>query len=401
MNCSVLNEKLDKGLIKTPCYIADMCVLDNHIARMKEIAGDTVKLCYAMKANPFLTKHIDEQVGCIEVCSPGELEICMELKVPGKDIIFSGVNKTAQNIEAAMRYGVDIITLESVKHFELVKSYCTANNCPAKVLIRLSSGAQFGMALNELKDIIKNRDEYPQLEIVGIHYFTGTQKKQAAKDIEEINLIDELIKSLRDDYGYECKLFEYGPGLAVPYFEGEDFDARYEALKELVAYVKELNPQYRITFELGRFFVAESMQYLTTVEDIKRTADINICLVDGGIHHLNYYGQNMAMRVPRIEVIRRDDKGVGITGSIDEEDGNWKVCGSLCTFADTLVRKVELGKLSLGDVLVFGDAGAYSVTEAPVLFLSRRMPDIYVCETSGVINTLRKDKEAFVLNMQE
>lgn len=401
MNSSVLREKLEKGIINTPCYVADMQTLDRHIDRMLEIAGDNVELCYAMKANPFLTSHMDDRIHRIEVCSPGELEICIAKGIPASDIIFSGVNKTAENIARALEYGVDVITLESVKHFTLVREYCEKNGCSVKVLIRLSSGAQFGMALSELEKIVANRDKYPCLDIIGIHYFTGTQKKQASKDIEEINLIDELIKSLKATYGYECKLFEYGPGLAVPYFEGEDFEARYDALSELVQYIKELNAGYSVCFELGRFFVAESMQYLTKVEDIKRTADINICLVDGGIHHLNYYGQNMAMRVPRIEVIKMPDEMVGKTGEIDREDANWKVCGSLCTFADTLVRKVELGKVDMGDVLVFNDAGAYSVTEAPVLFLSRKMPDIYVFENDDDINVIRKDKEAYLVNMQE
>lgn len=399
MNCSVLKEKITDGIVKSPCYVADIKQLNMHIDKMLEIAGDTVELCYAMKANPFLTGYIEKRIHRVEVCSPGELEICIAKGIPGEDIIFSGVNKTEENVKVALEYGVDVITLESVKHFNLVKDFCEKNQIGTKVLIRLSSGAQFGMALEELKAIIRDRDKYPLLDIIGIHYFTGTQKKQVSKDIEEIKFIDELIESLKCEYNYECRLFEYGPGLAVPYFEGEAFDSRYDSLIELVDYIKDLNPEYKVAFELGRFFVAESMQYLTTVEDIKRTADINICLVDGGIHHLNYYGQNMAMRVPRIDLLKMNEEMTVAIGEIDENDGNWKVCGSLCTFADTLVRKVELGKLALGDVLVFNDAGAYSVTESPVLFLSRRMPDIYICQMDGEIQCIRRNKESYTINM--
>lgn len=399
MTGNELREKLDKGIIKTPCYVADLSVLNKHIDKMLEITGDTVELCYAMKANPFLTKHMDKRIQKIEVCSPGELEICKHAEIPGRDIIFSGVNKTAENIRVAMEYGVDIVTLESVKHFNLVKDYCEANDKSVKVVIRLSSGAQFGMALDELKDIIANREKYTCLDIIGIHYFTGTQKKQIAKDIEEIDYIVSIIEDLRKEYGFECRLFEYGPGLAVPYFAGEDFEARYDGLAKLTNYVKNLNLPYQVTFELGRFFVAESMQYLTTIEDIKRTEDTNICIVDGGIHHLNYYGQNMAMRVPRIDVIKSVSKPDGLTGEVVNTDSNWKVCGSLCTFADTLVRKAELGNLNTGDVLVFGDAGAYSITEAPVLFLSRRMPDIYICDEEDSTVVIRQDKESYMINM--
>jgi len=400
MNLDLMKSLIESNRISTPCYIADLDKLDSHIETMKEIVGDTISLVYAMKANPFLTKHLNKAIGKIEVCSPGELEICINQGVPGADIIFSGVNKTKADIERAMEHGVDIITLESVKHFNLIREYCEKNNTSIKVLPRLSSGAQFGMSVSDLKHIVANRDDYPYLDIVGIHYFTGTQKKKIDKDIEELELIDALINEFREVYGYECRIFEYGLGLSVPYFEGEDFEGLYEDLRTLTDYVKSMNPSYEVVFELGRFIVSACMTYLTAVDDIKSTESGNICLVDGGIHHLNYYGQNMAMRVPKIDVIHMNSEpeaavhfdGTGL-------EGEWKICGSLCTFADVLVRKVELGRLSLGDVLAFNNCGAYSITEAPALFLSRRMPNIYFAKGNEIIEDIRVGRESYEINL--
>jgi len=400
MNCDKLKTLIESKSISTPCYVGDLSILDAHIDAIRKITGNTVGLVYAMKANPFLVSYLNEKVGSIEVCSTGELEICINQKIPAKDIILSGVNKTKNDILRAMEYGVGIITLESIKQFNLVRNYCEENGTTVSVLPRLSSGAQFGMDVQDLKHIVANREEYPFLDIIGIHYFTGTQKKKIEKDIIEIEKIDSLISELKEEYRYECRLFEYGLGLAVPYYEGESFDNIYDDLIVLVDHIKSMNISYEITFELGRFLTSSCMTYLTTIEDIKRVESGNICLVDGGIHHLNYYGQNMAMRVPKMDVIRMDREPEADI-SIDGESlvGEWKICGSLCTFADVLVRKVELGSLSLGDVLAFNNCGAYSITEAPALFLSRKMPNIYIGNNLDNLEVIRENRQSYEINL--
>lgn len=400
MTTDSIKKLIKEKKINTPAYLLDLSVLDSHMNKIEEICEGTVDLCYAMKANPFLVKKMDEYVHRIEVCSPGELEICRHHAIPGEDIVFSGVNKTAADVKAAMEYGVDVITLESVKHFNLVREYCLKNNASVKVLPRLSSGAQFGMSEEELRQIISEREAYPFLDIIGIHFFTGTQKKNVDKDIEEIDHIDGLIKDLKAAYDYDCKVFEYGAGLSVPYFEGDRFDDIYVDLEKLIDHVKELKPHYELVFEMGRFFVFSCMDYLTAVDDIKRNSDTNICLVDGGIHQLNYYGYNMAMRTPRLDLIRMGSEPEAATGRTDDADSNWKIYGSLCTFADILVRKADLGRLSLGDVLVFHNTGAYSTTEAPALFLSRKMADIYLVENEVEDpRAIRQDRQSYEINI--
>ena len=64
-------------------------------------------------------------------------------------------------------------------------------------------------------------------------------------------------------------------------------------------------------------------------------------------------------------------------------DTDYTLCGSLCTVADVLVREVKLKKLELGDVLEFGHCGAYSVTEAPALFLVKTASG-YICIFEGI-----------------
>ena len=78
----------------TPTFIFDTQSLQDRVRAISDIWGKEVNLCYSIKANPFLISSMLEVVDKLEVCSPGELEICENLGVSGEHIIFSGVNKT-------------------------------------------------------------------------------------------------------------------------------------------------------------------------------------------------------------------------------------------------------------------------------------------------------------------
>lgn len=400
MELTQIKQALQTGSIHTPCYIFDEEILLSHIKKIKEIADERVDFCYAMKANPYMIEKINEQIAKIEVCSPGELELCKLHGIPGKSIIFSGVNKTEEDIRNAFLAGVEVITIESQKHFLMVRDYCKEHACEMKILLRLTCGAQFGMDEAIVKEIIKNRAEYPYLKIQGVHYFSGTQKKQTEKCIKELQSLQAFYLLLEEEYGYQPNVLEYGAGLAVSYFEGEDKGKPYHDLMDVINYIEQEKLPYRVVLELGRFFAASCGQYLTTIEDIKVNDGRTYCIVDGGIHHLNYYGQNMAMRVPDIKKI---DAGREVSVLKAHENDSKDsieccICGSLCTFADVLVRKVTFSKPEMGDVLVFGNAGAYSITEAPFLFLSRKMPDIYWWKKEKEISLIREGMQSYQLN---
>ncbi|MCR4754438.1 MAG: diaminopimelate decarboxylase [Lachnospiraceae bacterium] len=403
MKKEVLRDFVDSGKIVTPCYIFDKDELDVHVDKICNLvtdrAGNKINLCYAMKANAMITEIMSKKVRHIEVCSPGEFEICKALNIPGEKIILSGVNKTADNIKDAIEYGVDIITLESVKHYNLVKDMTKSSRTGVTVLPRLSGGAQFGMSEEEVEFVISDSKNIPEIDVIGIHFFTGTQKKNIAKDKEEIDYSISFINGLKEKYEFAPRLLEYGAGLAVPYFEGDDFDHVYDGLSEIAEYIATLNLEYEVGIELGRFFAYNSMIYLTAIDDIKRVKDTNICIVDGGIHQINYYGQNMAMRVPVIDLFKNDKQQESITGHVDYSDSDWKVCGSLCTFADILVRKVTLDKPKSGDVLAFYNTGAYSMTESPALFLSRRMPSVYSYSEQDGLSVIREALDTYTINM--
>ena len=178
-------------------------------------------------------------------------------------------------------------------------------------------------------------------------------------------------------------------------------------LKEAANVLNKFASKHPLGIEMGRFLAAPCGTFYTRVVDSKSSLDTNYILVDGGIHHINYYGQKMAMEIPAISVISNGYK-YGIEeliekkGNIraDSPDKSYCICGSLCTVADVLVREVTLPELSVGDVLCFMRCGAYSVTETPVLFLSRELPCIYT-KCGSDISKVRGIIKASQINRKE
>ena len=337
-----------------------------------------------MKANPFLVPYLPEDISRVEVCSPGELKICKGYAVPPGKILYSGVMKEAEDIAEAVGMKAGLITAESIRHFELICDAAQGADAPVDVLLRLSSGNQFGMSEADICSVLSFAKDKANVRIAGIHYFSGTAKdlRQVGKDIRKI---DRAIRNL-EDTGFECGLLEYGPGLSAAYFGGSDADCEQkdmELLHETAPIIEELAKRYDLSIELGRFMAAPCGTYETEVKEIKTTDGVNYAIVDGGTHHLKYHGQNMAMKTPPVE---HDGNG---------EKELFTICGSLCTVADVMARDIELEGLKPGDLLSFKRAGAYSVTEGAMMFLSRKTPDICIRSQSTGSTIIRGASESY------
>lgn len=359
----------------SPIYVFDTQELKTRVKDIAGIWGDKVKLCYSIKANPFLMKDMLEVVDKLEVCSPGELEICKNLNVQGEHIIFSGVNKTKEDIDAAVDHGCYVYTIESLKHAALLQKAAKSRNINIDVYIRLTSGSQFGLSKEDLFYILDNLSSYSNLNIMGLHYFVGTQRKKLSQQVDELHMLHDLYDEINSNYDIKLERLEYGPGLPVPYFEGEDFSDTLKPAKELAETLQWVTTWCDLTVEMGRFYTSSCGYYITKIVDIKSNKDNNYMLVDGGMNHVTYLGQIMGMKVPQI----RHLKSVKETFAGDERSltsGDYVLCGSLCTTADILVRQLHLEDASVGDILAFGNIGAYSVTEGIYMFLSRLMPKI-------------------------
>ena len=383
--------------MRTPSYIFDLNNIKENINTMREIIQDSTLICYAMKANPFVVRYISDKVDRLEVCSPGEYEICIREDVAPDKIVVSGVNKTIESLNRILEYskGKGIYTIESMNHYEILSQCAKDNNYNMDVIIRLTSGNQFGVDKVIFEEIIEKIQSDNKLNLLGLHYYSGTQKK-VSKIEKEVKELDEYAGYLKDKYGLNYLELEYGPGLMVPYFQDSKVQEYEEQLKDLDKVLKNIVNYDKTIVEFGRFLTANSGYYLSRINDIKITDNARYIIVDGGIHQINYYGQVMGMKKPYMGIIDVDENVSSIKD--EEEISKWNICGSLCTVNDVIVRGVCIANPKKNDILVFENVGAYSVTEGMALFLSRELPQIVLYNEVGKFEIVRDRQELNMLN---
>lgn len=354
--------------VSTPAYVFDADLFAARAHQVRQAFGPKTGLCFSIKANPFLLCCLPDVFDRIEVCSPGELTICENTKSDMRKVIFSGVNKTEADVERAMDDGVGVFTAESWLHADLINRSALRRGIRVPLLVRLTAGSQFGMDENDVLSLIQRREEYPGVKIVGLHYFSGTQKRKPAIIEKELNRVMAFVQRVKEELGFTLSRLEYGTGLAVDYFApdaDEQETARLEAVGEKIRQVAE---EIELTVEMGRFFAAPCGFYFTRVMDVKCNEGVHYAIVDGGLNQLKYDGQLQGMQIPMITHPQKSG----------EDPTPWTLCGSLCTTADVLARNVPFSGLAIGDVLVFHRTGAYSAMEGMAIFLSREMPQIWL-----------------------
>ena len=313
----------------TPSYVFDLDALAVHVNKIKELLVGKARVCYAMKANPFLTRPMMKHVDLFEVCSPGEFRICERVSVPMEKIVLSGVYKNPSDIRYVLETygGKGVYTVESLEHLKHLQRIAGELGLTIDVLLRVTSGNQFGVDEEDIRKIISRRQEYTALHILG---------------------------------------------LFAPYFVKDKEESVEELLGGFGRLLDNLTFGGNVILEMGRYLTYLCGYYITSIVDMKVNHGLNYAIVDGGINHLNYYGQAMAMKRPHCT--QTDNTG-NIRMEGDEEQ--WNLCGSLCTVSDVIVKLFPLKKPQISDMLIFERVGAYSVTEGIYLFLSRPMPRIY------------------------
>ena len=435
---------------RTPVYAFDIPVLKKRTAYLRSALPEHVRLCYAVKANPFLVKELQDCVDCFEICSPGELTVCERVHIPREMFVLSGVYKDEPSMRCAFERGLceGILTVESVRQFELLSALAEEYRHPVRLLLRLTSGNQFGLSEEELMDLLRklrsdgqmpcatgsaaavsadtdaasadidaasadtdaasadidaastdtdagSTDDNAErtgrnlLSLAGIQFFSGTQKTSLKKHRRELRMLDDLLDQIREELGMEIPEIEYGPGFPAAYFIGETFDED-AYLEEFSGLLGSMRNRIPLVLELGRSIAASCGSLLTKVVDVKCNHSEYYAILDSGIHHLAYYGQFMAMKHPFCEVWPPRESSA--------EDPEWNLCGALCTVNDLVVKKLPVRDLKVGDVFVFHNTGAYSMTEGISLFLSRDLPAVICIRESGEEELLRGAEPTWRLN---
>ena len=191
----------------TPLYLFDLDAFTARAQRVRAAFGSDVHLCYSMKANPFVLRGLPDVFRWVEVCSPGELTICEKLGIPPERILYSGVNKGADDVARAVALGADLLTAESTLHFELICAAAAAQagieNIAADLLVRHLEQRLFKRAVAALGDIL--------LDVLGVRRAAVFQHHTVLLFIERdilllrvrcaVEMVDQTVDDLAAEYG--------------------------------------------------------------------------------------------------------------------------------------------------------------------------------------------------------
>ena len=371
-------------------YVFDTAALAARMAKLREALPEGTLLCYAVKANPFIAGEIAPMADRLEICSPGEWEVCAALDLPTEKAVVSGVYKPEAFIRARVEDAgfKGILTVESMRQYEQICRAALETGRRATLLVRITNGSQFGVDEADAEAIIAAREENPLLDIAGVQFFSGTQKTSVKKLRREIESVDMFLACMAEEHGYIAREFEYGPGLPSANFIEDDFDED-AILAGLSEALTGMRFKGRIILELGRGIAACCGRYYTHIVDVKRAKGQNYAITDGGMHQLVYFGQYMAMKHPRFSIVGKEDAPA---------EGEWNLCGALCSMNDLLVKQAALPGIAPGDLVCFENAGAYCATEGMSLFLTRDLPAVYLRRQDGALVRVRDNFETAPLN---
>ena len=103
----------------------------------------------------------------------GEFQICREKRIEPKKMLISGVMKSPEDLAEILGYcGEDsLYTVESMRQADYLESWSRQREKKIRILLRLSSGNQFGMDEDTLIHLLQKIQNHPYLKIQGIPLF--------------------------------------------------------------------------------------------------------------------------------------------------------------------------------------------------------------------------------------
>ncbi|TIX96585.1 MAG: diaminopimelate decarboxylase, partial [Mesorhizobium sp.] len=127
--------------VGTPFYCYSTATLTRHFRVFSQaFAGLDALVCYAMKANSnqAVLKILAKLGAGADVVSEGELRRALAAGIPANRILFSGVGKTAREMDFALSVGILCFNVESEPELELLSARATALGKVASISLRIN-----------------------------------------------------------------------------------------------------------------------------------------------------------------------------------------------------------------------------------------------------------------------
>ena len=371
--------------IRTPFYYYDTQLLTDTLdAVAKECAKhDNYHVHYAVKANAnsAILKAISSRGFGADCVSGGEIEAALEAGFPAEKIVFAGVGKSDWEIRLGLEKGIECFNVESLAELEVINELAAELGKTAHVAFRINPNVgahthanittglaenKFGIAMEDMLDVIRRADAMENVECVGLHFHIGSQILDMG-DFEALcHRVNEL-QELLDENGVKLCNINVGGGLGVDYDNPAgnplpDFKDYFDTYARNL----KLRDGQQLHFELGRSMVAQCGSLITRLLYVKQGSVKKFAIVDAGMTDLI-----------RPALYQAHHKIENLTS--DEPEETYDVVGPICESSDVFDKGIQLSRCHRGDLLAIRSAGAYGEIMAS-RYNCRPLPKGYMSE---------------------
>jgi diaminopimelate decarboxylase len=367
--------------VGTPAYVYSTATLERHYEVFKNaLAPREPLVAFAVKANANIAvlATLAAKGAGADTVSRGEIERALRAGVAPERIIFSGVGKSAEELEFAAATGIFQINVESVGELRAVGEAAKRVGRPASVSLRvnpdvgagghakISTGkadSKFGLSVEDALASYRAAAADSAIAMRGLAVHIGSQIKDLAPLARAFTIVRDMVETLRGD-GCAVERLDLGGGLGVPYFNEPDPPSpqAYGAMVNQVLGDLDI----KLSFEPGRMIAANAGVLLSQVVRLQQRAR-PILVLDAGMNDL--------LR-PAIYDAFHDIKPLRQPASAAREV--YDVVGPICESGDTFTRERLLPPLAVGDVIAFMTAGAYGATMASTYNARPLVPEVLV-----------------------
>ena len=354
----------------TPLYVYSADQIAERLALFQQaLAARDHLVCYAVKANSALAilKLLADRGAGFDIVSGGELERILAIAPEAAPrVVFSGVGKTAAEIDRALQADILQFNVESEAELELLAARARKAKRVARFALRvnpdvfaethpyISTGLRehkFGIDIRHALALYKSAAKQRWLQPHGVSVHIGSQIRSAKPFGQAIERLAKLVHQLRRD-GIALSVVDAGGGLGIDY-HGGPFDAAARVQEYAAAIETALDGfDGSLLIEPGRFLVAQSGALVARVLNVKRNGKKTFVITDAAMNDL--------IR-PALYQAHHDIVPVtphpGRPRVVD-------VVGPVCESGDFFAHDRKLPPLQPGDLVAMLDAGAYGMAQS-------------------------------------
>ncbi len=368
--------------VGTPCYVYSHATLKHHFTVFDSAFSSVPHLtCFAVKANSNLAllNLFGSLGGGVDIVSGGELYRARKAGIPASRIVYSGVGKTTEEIDFALREDILMFNIESTQELEAINARAGHLGRRAGIALRvnpdvdpkthpyISTGLKknkFGVDIDHAVRSYEQARTMDHVDVKGVSCHIGSQLTEISPFVDALRRLRTLISRL-EDLGIPIQYLDLGGGLGIVY-DQEAPPHPHEYAQAILDELKGLS--CTLIFEPGRVIVGNAGILLTKVLYTKRTPSKDFVIVDGGMNDLlrpSLYGSYH--QILPVTKYGRETQVVDVVGPI-------------CESGDFLARDRGLPMVRQGDLLAVMSAGAYGFTMSSNYNSRPRVAEVLVRE---------------------